>query len=123
MPTLQPYLVLAEFGDVFYPGLLLCLLNRFDAQVKLPWYQGYFLNGLLGFMLGMEISFIVPIIWPTIMQCPPLVTVLPCVLIPTFCLAYIREETQLLFLQSQGRSQLLKDLTEDDKPIRIELEI
>jgi len=94
-PTVSTiYLNFLEIGDVLVPGFMIAFLYRFDATINLTWYQGYFMNSLIGFGVGVLFS----MVYPTVagIEYPATVTIIPFVVIPTLILAWNRKEFTLL---------------------------
>ena len=121
IPTiLQEGTNILGLGDIILPGFLLCFLYRFDMSVQGHAWQGYFLNGCIGYVVGLSLSLIMMISMAGLAQ-PALTYLIPCTIFPTLVLGYARKEVNNLWNGSSGRlhtlhssENVIEDIVEPD---------
>lgn len=85
-------------GDIAIPGLLVSLLLRHDMTRRVPACRGYFLAGVLGYALGLVLTFVS--LHVTKHGQPALLFLVPGTLAPTFAIACCKGELGLLWSAS-----------------------
>eukprot|EP01095_Lingulamoeba_sp_RSL-Kostka_P005220 TRINITY_DN1655_c6_g1_i1.p1 TRINITY_DN1655_c6_g1~~TRINITY_DN1655_c6_g1_i1.p1 ORF type:complete len:411 (+),score=79.30 TRINITY_DN1655_c6_g1_i1:151-1383(+) len=116
---------LLGMGDIVIPGFFLCFLYRFDKRTTDTVLRGYFLNGCLGYCVGIYLAYGMVVILNNMSQ-PALMYLAPCTLIPTFVLGFLRRELSLLWKGNTGRVQRISvtgdNDDDDDDGVEIELD-
>lgn len=117
-------------GDIILPGFFLCFLYRFDMSIQGHAWQGYFLNGCIGYSVGLLLALVVMTSMAGLAQ-PALTYLVPCTIIPTVVLGYARNDLKNLWhgssgrlhtLQSTSSSNFVEDMVEPDG-VSIQLEV
>ncbi|XP_031404949.1 signal peptide peptidase-like 2 [Punica granatum] len=83
------------FGDILFPGLLVCLLFRFDRSNKRGVLNGYYFWGVVGYACGLLFTYLGLYLMDGHGQ-PALLYLVPCTLGLSLVLALIRGELRLL---------------------------
>ncbi|KAG8375978.1 hypothetical protein BUALT_Bualt09G0015300 [Buddleja alternifolia] len=99
------------FGDILFPGLLVCFTFRFDKVNKKGVLNGYFLWLMIGYGLGLMLTYLALYLMNGHGQ-PALLYLVPCTLGTCVILGFIKGETKQLW--SDGI-----DSTRDEPPIPI----
>ncbi|KAK4751309.1 hypothetical protein SAY87_004791 [Trapa incisa] len=94
---------LIGFGDILFPGLLVCLLYRFDKSNKRSQLNGYHLWGVIGYGCGLMFTYIGLYLMDGHGQ-PALLYLVPCTLGLSLVLALIRGELRHLLTYGNGSS-------------------
>lgn len=115
-------------GDIILPGFFLCFLYRFDMSLNGHAWHGYFLNGCIGYFVGLTLSLIMMVSMAGLAQ-PALTYLIPCTVFPTLVLGYARKDLTNLWNGSSGRlhalhssEHIVDDLVEPDG-MSIQLEV
>mmetsp|Transcript_15676 Transcript_15676/g.61229 ORF Transcript_15676/g.61229 Transcript_15676/m.61229 type:complete len:402 (+) Transcript_15676:49-1254(+) len=102
-------------GDIVMPGLFLCYLYRFDCRRQGHPMQGYFINGMIGYVAGIWLALTMLVI--TEMAQPALIYLVPCTLIPAVVLGASRRELKALWY---GGHKPTAPIGENDAEIELE---
>ncbi|KAK4793966.1 hypothetical protein SAY86_011960 [Trapa natans] len=97
------------FGDILFPGLLVCLLFRFDKSNKRSLLNGYFLWSIVGYGCGLIFTYLGLYLMDGHGQ-PALLYLVPCTLGLSLVLALIRGEMRHLLTYG---NDLMLDPTEE----------
>lgn len=99
--------LLLGMGDIILPGFFLCFLYRFDMSLMGNPFQGYFLNACIGYCVGLLLAFIMMFSMQGLAQ-PALTYLVPCTIVPTLILGFLRKEMKHLLTGSTGRIHALQ---------------
>merc|ERR1712137_152601 len=97
-------MMMLGLGDIVLPGFFLSFLYRFD--VSLQGHLFYFLNGMVGYVMGLILTFTMVVSMEGLAQ-PALTYLVPCTIIPTIVLGFLRDDLKNLWSGSTGRLHVL----------------
>mmetsp|Transcript_101478 Transcript_101478/g.185859 ORF Transcript_101478/g.185859 Transcript_101478/m.185859 type:complete len:521 (+) Transcript_101478:34-1596(+) len=94
-------------GDIAIPGLLVSMLLRHDLVQQNVWPQGYFCAGVIGYALGLVATFVS--LYLTKHGQPALLFLVPGTLVPTFLIAWSKNEVSSFWHADYGPEVLPED--------------
>ncbi|KAH0635094.1 hypothetical protein KY284_037880 [Solanum tuberosum] len=93
------------FGDILFPGLLICFTNRFDEAKKKGVLNGYFLWLMIGYGIGLCITYVGLFLMNGHGQ-PALLYLVPCTLGTCVVLGAVRRELKDLWTNCDESKQM-----------------